>query len=163
MEYLARKRKSWKNWFFFTFFIIILFICVSILYLRTSLPPLDGKIAVRGLSSPVKIIRDNVGIPHIYAKNKLDLYRAFGFTIASERLFQMEMARRMASGELAEIVGQKGLASDKMFRTFRLRSAMQEMFERKIKEKVFDPEILQIMEAFYDGVNQYQNRGNLPI
>jgi penicillin amidase len=75
----------------------------------------------------------------------------------------MEMARRMASGELSELIGKKGLDSDKMFRTFRIRSAMQEMYDRKMKAGLFDPEMLKVIDAFYDGVNQYQNVGNLPI
>lgn len=163
MEYLGRKKKSWKSWFFlFLLFLVLIFIG-SILYLRTSLAPLDGELSLNNLSSPVKVVRDREGIPHIFAKNNKDLYRAFGFTIASERLFQMEMARRMASGELAEIIGKKGIDSDKMFRTFRLRSAMRDMFERKMKAGLLDPEMLQLMDAFYDGVNQYQNIGNLPI
>ena len=163
MEYLTRKKKSFKRLLFLLLLLLITILIGFYLYLRSSLPPLDGEISLVRLTSPVKIIRDQEGIPHIYAKNKQDLYRAFGFTIASERLFQMEMSRRMANGELAEIIGPKGLASDKMFRTFRLRSSMQEMFDRKIKNGLFNPETLGLMEAFYDGVNQFQNMGNLPI
>jgi penicillin amidase len=165
MEYFARKKKHWKSWIFlFLFLILLTLVFISVIvYLRTSLAPMDGELSLQNLSSPVRIIRDSEGIPHIYAQNNKDLYRAFGFTIASERLFQMEMARRMASGELAEIVGTKGLASDKMFRTFRLRSAMQEILDRKTKAGLVNPEMLQLMDAFYDGVNQYQNLGKLPV
>ena len=108
MEYLARKKNSWLKWFFLS---LVLFVSAFVglyFYLRTSLAPLDGMIDIQGLKSPVKIIRDQEGIPHIFAQNKIDLYRAYGFTVASERLFQMEIMRRMASGELAEIIGEKG-------------------------------------------------------
>ena len=163
MEFIAYKKKPWKMWFFLFFLFLCILLTSLFIYLRSSLAPLDGEVHLQRISSPVKIIRDKEGIPHIFAQNKTDLYRAFGFIFASERLFQMEMARRMASGELAEIVGVKGLASDKMFRNLRLRASMQEMFDKKMQAGKIDPAMLQQMEAFYDGVNQYQAREKLPI
>ena len=83
---------------------------------------MDGELKLKKLSSSVQVTRDIYGIPHITAQNNLDGFRALGFVVASERLFQMEMMRRMASGELSEIFGEKTLASDKLFRSLGLRA-----------------------------------------
>lgn len=124
---------------------------------------MDGELALMNLSGKVSVIRDQYGIPHIKAENATDAFRALGFVAASERLFQMEVERRMASGELSEIFGNKTLASDKLFRTLGIRSIMSEMLEQKKANHTYDPEMWKEMEAFYDGVNQFQARGKLPL
>ena len=124
---------------------------------------MDGQLNLKNLKESVSVIRDQYGIPHINAKNTKDAYRALGFVVASERLFQMEMQRRMSSGELSEIFGKKTLESDKLFRTLGLRSTMREMIDRKIRNNTLNLEMWSDMEAFYDGVNQYQFTHQLPI
>jgi penicillin amidase len=83
---------------------------------RTSVPQREGSLSVPGLMAPVEIARDTYGIPHITASNNHDLYFAQGFVHAQDRLFQMDMERRLARGELAEIYGDKALAADRLFR-----------------------------------------------
>jgi penicillin amidase len=83
---------------------------------RTSVPQREGSLSVPGLTAPVEIARDTYGIPHITASNDHDLYFAQGFVHAQDRLFQMDMERRLARGELAEIYGDKALAADRLFR-----------------------------------------------
>ena len=78
---------------------------------------MDGEITLKNLKGSVSVIRDQFGVPHIKAENNLDVFRTLGFVAASERLFQMEIERRMANGELSELFGDKTLASDKLFRT----------------------------------------------
>ena len=70
---------------------------------------------------------DEWGVPHIDAQNEADLYRALGFLHAQDRWFQMEMVRRLARGELAEILGPKLLELDRLFRTLELRHRAQAM------------------------------------
>lgn len=124
---------------------------------------MDGELQLKNLTSPVSVIRDQYGIPHIKAKNSKDAFRALGFVMASERLFQMEMERRMANGELAEIFGKRMLGSDKLFRTLSLRQSMSEMLDHKMQTSSLDPKMWSELEAFYDGVNQYQYTEKLPL
>lgn len=163
MEYLSRKKNSLKNWLLALLLLIVCAILYLFYFVRSSLPPMDGELPLKRLNSSVSVIRDQFGIPHIKAKNTMDAFRTLGFIVASERLFQMEMSRRVANGELAEIFGRKALASDKLFRSLSLRQSMSEMLEYKIKNKLIDSKMWNEMEAFYDGINQYQEKGKLPI
>ena len=74
-------------------------------YIDNKLPVRDGALPLAGLQAPVQVRYDERGVPHIQARNEADLYRALGFVHAQDRLFQMELLRRLARGELAEILG----------------------------------------------------------
>lgn len=163
MEYLTRKKKSFKYWITAVFFIIMALGLYGYYFVKSSLAPMDGELHLQHLSSSVSVVRDRFGIPHIKAKNNLDAFRALGFVVASERLFQMEMQRRMANGELAEVFGKKMLSTDKLFRTLGLRASMAEMLEHKRQNKTLDLKMWSELEAFYDGVNQFQFNHQLPI
>ncbi len=116
-------------------------------FFRTSVPQREGRIAVPGLSAPVEIVRDTYGIPHITASNDRDLYLAQGFVHAQDRLFQMDMERRLARGELSEIFGEKALPADRLFRHlgFAARApALLASLPEKTKE---------IVGAYCEGVN----------
>ena len=70
-------------------------------YIDNKLPVRDGALPLAGLQAPVQVRYDERGVPHIQARNEADLYRALGFVHAQDRLFQMELLRRLARGELA--------------------------------------------------------------
>src|SRR5689334_12021181 len=89
-------------------------------WLRTSLPQVDGSVSVQGLSAPVEIARDDRGVPTITAKSLNDAYFAIGFAHAQDRLFQMDLMRRVGAGRLAETIGESGIATDKQMRTLGL-------------------------------------------
>ena len=97
------------------------------LLLRASLPPLDGALRQPQLSAPVRITRDARGVPTIVAANRLDLAYATGFVHAQDRYFQMDLARRHAAGELAELFGPVALDEDRRTRLFRFRSLAREV------------------------------------
>src|SRR5262249_56146804 len=78
-----------------------------------------------GLSRPVEILRDGNGISHIYAQNEHDLFFAQGYVAASDRLFQLELWRRQATGTVAELLGPRELARDVGARVFKFRGDMQ--------------------------------------
>ena len=80
------------------------------------MPRRDGVVSVPGLSAPVTIVRDLFGVPHITAGSDRDLYFAQGFVHAQDRLFQMDFERRLARGELAELLGKNALPADRLFR-----------------------------------------------
>lgn len=132
------------------------------LFLRQSLAPMDGELKLAGLSQKVTVTRDSFGIPHIKAANKMDALRALGFVMASERLFQMELARRLTHGRLSEIFGPLALPSDKLYRSLMLQRTTKRMIAHLKKEKLFDEKTWQEMEAYYDGINQYVRTQPLP-
>src|SRR5437762_12702541 len=95
--------------------------------LRGSLARLDGKLRVAGLTAPVRIERDSRGVPTIEAANRLDLAFATGFVHAQDRFFQMDLSRRLAAGELAELFGPNAVAQDRKVRVFRFRDHAREV------------------------------------
>ena len=119
------------------------------LYLRQSLPKTGGEIAVAGLQNDVEVLRDRHGIPHIYASFVADAYFALGFVHAQDRLWQMEMNRRIAAGRLAEILGSGALETDRFLRTLGLRRAA----EANLKH--YAPETLGVLHAYASGVNAF--------
>src|SRR5437667_10882153 len=86
-------------------------------YLRRSLPDIEGTITVAGLSAPIDIIRDADAIPHVFATNKSDALFGLGYVHAQDRLWQMELQRRIGHGRLSEIFGPATLAQDRFLRT----------------------------------------------
>jgi penicillin amidase len=78
-----------------------------------SLPKLDGVVELAGLDGEVRVERDDVGIPTVRGRNRLDVARATGFVHAQDRFFQMDLFRRDAAGELAALVGVKAVERDK--------------------------------------------------
>ena len=132
-------------------------------WLRTatsaSLPQLDGTQAIRGLASEVTVVRDAHGVPHIHAATLDDLLVAQGFVTASDRLFQMDLLRRHAAGELAEILGPTLVNHDRLQRTLQIRASA----ERALA--VLPPEQLHQLEQFSAGVNASiaQQSAHLPI
>lgn len=84
---------------------------------RKSLPQLDGELHLEGLEEAVEIKRDAQGVPYIYAKSRQDLFFAQGFVHAQDRLWQMEINRRLALGQLSEVLGKGALETDRVART----------------------------------------------
>ncbi|WP_445326886.1 penicillin acylase family protein [Solibacillus sp. FSL W7-1464] len=119
------------------------------LYVANSKPVIEGELTVAILDDDVEVTRDAVGVPHIVAKSDADLYRAQGYVQAQDRLFQMDMARRQASGTLAEVVGASAVNTDKYFRTFSLRHAAELSWDD------YDAQSKQILEWYAEGVNAF--------
>ncbi len=95
--------------------------------LRGSLPTLDGTVAASGLSSAVTIERDSLGVPTITATNRVDLAYATGWVHGQDRFFQMDLSRRLAAGELSELVGRAALAQDESARQIHLKETILAM------------------------------------
>ena len=119
----------------FLFAILILIVLVGgYEFVKSRVPQMNGELVLRNLDGQVEVIRDQNGIPHIHAKSNRDAFRALGYIMASERLFQMEVSRRLAQGELAEIFGEKALATDQLFRNLGLKSESEKMINKKLAE-----------------------------
>lgn len=128
-------------------------------YARGKLPQRDGELYLRGLAAPVQVRWDERGVPHIQAKNETDLYRALGFLHAQDRLFQMELMRRLAKGELSEILGPKLLETDKLFRTLGLRAQAEARVQSINPRHPSWP----ALQAYLDGINEFQETRPLPL
>jgi penicillin G amidase len=111
--------------------------------------PKEETVSLQGLRERVRIRRDERGIPFIEAENDADLYFAQGFTVASDRLWQMDLARRLARGELAEIFGRDALQQDKIHRTYGFaRVAEAEAASASTEDRA-------MLEAYARGVNAF--------
>lgn len=124
---------------------------------RRPVPRAQGRAALKGLTSGVEIIRDRWGVPHIYAGDERDLLFAMGFAQAQDRFWQMEFNRRLASGTLAEVLGEGALEVDRLIR----RIGFRRQAEREWGEVAGEARITG--EAFAAGVNAYLERGTLPL
>ena len=135
--------------------LVVAFIFVAVmtgLFYQTTqsgLAPESGVVKLDGLTAPVKVIRDTAGVPHIYAQNRLDLARALGYTQAQDRLFQLEMRRRLAEGRLAEVFGADLVESDYVYRLFD-----PDKFARA-SLATYPPEMRAQVDAFVGGINAY--------
>jgi penicillin amidase len=119
------------------------------LWLRTSLPTTGGTVALDGARAAVEILRDKNGVPHIFAANAEDAYLALGYVHAQDRLWQMEMMRRLGAGRLSEVVGATTLGLDRYSRTFGLYRLAEAQVER------LQPTERALLDAYARGVNAY--------
>ncbi len=116
-------------------------------FLRRSLPPLDGTIGGTGIGARAEILRDQWGVPHVFAQSDEDAAFALGFATAQDRLFQLELLRHLSHGRLSEIFGASMLKTDRLFRTLQLhRIAAAKLAAAR-------PEARRNSEAYARGVN----------
>lgn len=114
-----------------------------------ALPDYNENLQLSGLSAEVEVFRDAHGIPHIYAQNETDLYRAVGYVMAQDRLWQMDLLRRATQGRLSEIFGADLAQTDYLMRALRIPEKSDLVLSR------LDTATTQSLAAFADGVNQY--------
>lgn len=142
--------------------LVILFILVAVFgaffiyvywwLVQRPVPQIDGELKFSCLDSPVEVLRDRHGVPHIYAQNRADLFRAQGIVHAQDRLWQMEQNRRIARGTLSELFGKAALDVDRFSRIVGFhRSAQLEL-------ETLDDETLQHLTWFCEGVNEYMRQ-----
>ncbi|HNH30866.1 MAG TPA: penicillin acylase family protein, partial [bacterium] len=122
---------------------------------RKSLPQTEGQLSLRGLSAPVTVYRDEFAVPHIDASGETDLMRATGYVQAQDRLWQMDLLRRIAEGRLSERFGTKTLSVDKALRTIGFMR-MATMLKDSLP-----PDVMALLQAYADGVNAFieENKG----
>lgn len=117
--------------------------------LRRSLPQTEGELKLAGLRAPVSVYRDERGVPHIVASNEHDLYMAQGFVTAQDRLFQMDLFRRLVWGRLSEAFGASMIDNDRFLRTLMLGRAAEASLPAQ------PPDVVAALEAYAAGVNAY--------
>jgi penicillin G amidase len=106
-------------------------------------------IRVAGLSQPVEIIRDRWGVPHIYARSTHDLFFAQGYITAKDRLWQIDLWRRIGTGKLAEVLGPSAIDRDRLARSVRFRGNWNAEWQS------YGPDTREIVTAFVEGINAY--------
>ena len=129
------------------------------LLMRRPLPKIKGELSFPGLHEPVEIITDRYGVPHIYAQNEDDLYFAQGYMHANERMWQMELNRRISSGRLSELFGEIALETDRFSRRLGMHRAANDAV------KHISEHSKRILDAYAQGVNAYihRNQNKLPV
>lgn len=136
---------------------VILAVFLYVGYLKNAaVPDYNNPVVLEGITAEVTVYRDEFGIPHIYASDENDLYRAVGFVMAQDRLWQMDVMRRLTSGELSEILGERMLKADLLMRSLRITDKSEKLLAG------FDPGIRNALEAFSAGVNHYMQKYPLP-
>jgi len=148
--------KTFKKILLALFAIVIVAIISGFLFItgikRGALPKYEGEILSVALNSEVTVYRDQRGMPHIYAENVHDLYFATGYVMAQERLWQMDLIRRATTGRLSEIFGESMVQTDLFLRSLDMTTKSRMIIGSE------DPEILECLQAYADGVNEYIDR-----
>lgn len=139
--------------------IAILGSCFGVWMVRKGWPDYSGSLKVKGLKAEVTVKRDKYGVPNIYAKNEDDLFFAQGYVHAQDRLWQMEVSRRLCKGTMSEIAGTATLNLDKTVRLF----ALYKNAEKSVP--LLDNGTKKVLEAYCRGINAYidAHKGKLPL
>lgn len=134
-----------------------IFIVRSIL--KQSVPSYEGNIDAAGLKGETTIWFDSLGVPYIEAQDETDAAYALGYLHAQERLFQMELGRRAGMGRLSEVIGEKTLRFDQLFRTVGIERTAKEILSKT------PDETRNMLQAYAEGVNTYLrlNKNRLPV
>lgn len=152
---MTRRRRvgKWLAWILGSIALILIAAVIFLnFYIGKSKPQIEGNMAVNVLEDEVLVTRDEQGVPHIKANSDADLYRAQGFVQAQDRMFQMDLARRQASGRLSEVVGGAAVTTDKFFRTFSLRHAAEDSWAS------YGNDAKQVLSWYAEGVNAYMEQ-----
>lgn len=131
-------------------------LCAYIFHLK---PKYEGELDLKNIQEETTVYFDEFGIPHIYANSEKDAMTALGYVHAQERLWQMELLRRIAPGRLSEIFGSVALQNDQFFAGIGIEEASAKAIAKLDK----DSESYKLTQAYLDGINQYLEEGTTPI
>lgn len=151
--------KKLKKVLFVLLGLLLLTIIGVAIFLNSLKPDYGGKKTLPGISSEVTTYFDSYGIPHIYAKNEKDALKALGYVHAQDRLWQMELLRRVAKGRLAEVFGEDMVKTDKFF----LSLGIDDHTKKTVSELDKDSEAIVLTQAYLDGINEFIKNGPTPI
>jgi len=139
--------------------LLVLLILSGFIITNNLKPTYNGNLELASLKNEVEVFYDKYGVPHIYAQNELDAWRALGYVHAQDRLWQMELIRRIAAGRLSEMFGEKLIKTDKFFSGLGIEEASVETIQQLDK----DSEPYQLSKAYLDGINQFIKNGSTPV
>ena len=128
-------------------------------YLLSTKPKYEGEISIQNISKNTDVYFDDYGIPHIYANSQKDAMTVLGYVHAQDRLWQMELLRRIAPGKLSELFGNKLTKTDMFFAGLRI----DENSEKAVQNIDKNSQEYILATAYLDGVNQYLENGKTPV
>ena len=141
-------------------FLGLIFLAISYWILsKTQQPTYKGELNLANITQNVTVHFDEVGVPHINAENQHDAYTALGYVHAQDRLWQMEMIRRIAAGRLSEIFGKVMLRNDKFFSGLGIEEASIKTIESLDKNS----KEYRLTQAYLNGINQFIENGTTPL
>lgn len=144
--------------------LIILLIIISFFYFQSLKPTYSGNLKLNNITNNVEVYYDSIGVPHIYAENQNDAYVTLGYVHAQDRLWQMELMRRIAAGRLSEIFGRKKgtinfLEKDKFF----INLGISDKAKETIRKLDTTTQSYKLTQSYLKGVNQFIKEGPTPI
>lgn len=145
-----------KRTFIIFLAVVIVLVAIVTFMLWQTLPRTEGEIFIKGLQGEIIIMRNHWGVPYIKAKSRKDLFFAIGFLHASDRMFQMDLTRRMATGKLSEIFGERTLDLDRYHKDLMIEESIQKLISEVSMEKI------RILQNYCDGVNYFIQTQTLP-
>ncbi|WP_299461416.1 penicillin acylase family protein [uncultured Microscilla sp.] len=152
------------KWFVRSLLIILILVMLAVggvyFFLQSTKPKYTGKITLEGLQKTAKIHYDKHGVPHIGADNMEDAYFALGYAHAQDRLFQMDLMKRMGSGRLSEFFGKKTIETDRLMRTLGIAENAKASAAEFRKNP--DAPHYKATMAYIAGVNQFIKKGKAP-
>jgi penicillin amidase len=143
----------------FALAIIILLVLFIFGYLQYTKPTYEGEISLKNISKETTVFFDEYGVPHIYASNQKDAMTALGYVHAQDRLWQMELMRRIAPGRLSELFGTKALKTDKFFKGIGIDENSAQSLALLDKSS----QTYLLANAYLEGINQFMEEGKAPI
>lgn len=150
--------RKFMKWISFSLLAAVLLLAAALLWYRSaSQPQIEGSLQIAGLAAPVDIVRDAAGVPHIYAQSTADAYFALGFVHAQDRLWQLEMNRRIPAGRMAEILGPKALPTDRFLRTLGVRRNAEQILAR------LAPDTRAALQSYANGINAFVANRSGPL
>ncbi|MHA7832528.1 MAG: penicillin acylase family protein [Flagellimonas sp.] len=139
---------------------LLLLVIIGLAIVVNSLKPdYGGEKSLSGLSNEVTTYFDPYGIPHIFADNETDALKALGYVHAQDRLWQMELLRRVAKGRLSEVFGADMLKTDKFFLSLGIDDHTKETISNLDEQS----ETIKMSQAYLDGINQFIKEGPTPV
>ena len=139
--------------------LVVFLLIAGFLAMQHLKPEYDGKADLPGLEKEVSVYFDSYGIPHIYGETEADAFRALGYVHAQDRLWQMELLRRVAKGRLSEVFGQQTLDADRFF----LNLGIDEATAATLEGLDRSAPAYKLIQAYLDGVNHFISEGPTPI
>lgn len=139
--------------------LLLIIIIVGFFFYRSLLPTYDGTLDIDNLQDEVTIHYDTYGIPHIYANNEADAFTALGYAHAQDRLWQMELIRRIAPGRLSELFGEKLIETDRFF----IALGIDEASEITVQNLDENSKSYKLAQAYINGINEFITHGATPV
>ncbi|MDX1364904.1 MAG: penicillin acylase family protein [Arenibacter latericius] len=141
------------------FGILIILALIGVVVIFSFSPKYSGEQELSNLKDKVEVYYDDYGIPHIYAEEEEDAYRSLGYVHAQDRLWQMELLRRIAEGKLSQMFGEELVDTDKFFLSLGIDDASQ----KTVDQLDHNAPMVKLAQAYLDGVNQFQEEGPTPV